>query len=123
MTSYYNSYDPLGSQANTGIGCSAAKCTYSNTNIFGKETWMNSQMILASNFSNVLNYENNFNLLIPIRSTTSGATLKYPKRLVIAFCDFSKTSLGVTNQLKILSAYRVYGATTNGDITKPIQVV
>lgn len=53
----------------------------------------------------------------------SAGLIQIPIRLVVAFCDYSKTSRSVSGQLRIKSVFRVYGATTYGDISQPITPV
>ncbi|KAL4511931.1 hypothetical protein ABPG72_012776 [Tetrahymena utriculariae] len=117
---YLNFYNPQG-QAQKDIGCSASNCYFYNSNgISGKETWMNYNMVLATGLSDI---KNDFNLLIPIQNKRYGSQILMPKRLVVAFCDFSKTSNGVPNQLRIVNVFRVYGAPTYSNIANPISPI
>ncbi|EAR94375.3 eukaryotic aspartyl protease family protein (macronuclear) [Tetrahymena thermophila SB210] len=117
---YLNFYNPQG-QAQKDIGCSANNCYFYNSNgISGKETWMNYNMVLATGLTDI---ENDFNLLIPIQNKLYGSQILMPKRLVVAFCDFSKTSNGVPNQLRIVNVFRVYGAPTYSNIANPISPI
>ncbi|KAL4471699.1 hypothetical protein ABPG74_008592 [Tetrahymena malaccensis] len=117
---YLNFYNPQ-AQAKKDIGCSASNCYFYNSNgISGQETWMNYNMVLATGLSDI---ENDFNLLIPIQNKLYGSSIQMPKRLVVAFCDFSKTSNGVPNQLRIVNVFRVYGAPTYSNIANPINPI
>ncbi|KAL4471698.1 hypothetical protein ABPG74_008591 [Tetrahymena malaccensis] len=115
---FYDEQGMFGRQTNKQVGCSAGECyLYDAKVVNGYETWMNNAMVLATDLMNI---ENEFNLLIPVQNVMGASSVSFPTRLNIAFCNFNRTSLGVRNQLNVLSVYRVYGATVNGVITQPI---
>lgn len=62
------------------------------------------------------NLENEFNILLPIKNVAG----KYPQRIAIAFFNTQHTALGITNQLKTLSVYRIFGPTLSGPINAVI---
>lgn len=77
-------------------------------------------MVLITSLTSKMQQE--LNVLIPVQNTydSTAGSVVFPTRVTIAFCNFTRTSNGIRNQMNIVSVYRAFGATTAGSITSSI---
>jgi len=96
------------------IGCSTGVCLYypnKNINNARNDNWLTNKRV---EFYNIPPIQNEFNILVPV--TPNPANHALPKFLTIGFFDYNYTLGGVSNLLRTLSVYRLFGASVNSAV-------